>query len=204
MATLLPLLPLFAILLHRLYVHASWKAIGLFCLLSFGKNALLNAGTLAPVWNGLLTLIEFVLLLYFFGRLTAQNQTRYILHLVLVSFTSVAVTLYAVKDTHVLVQYLPMVEAFILTIAAFMALVQLVRDKQLILFKTPVFWIAGGIMAYSGMLILMEVITLRYPAVSTSTLQEKAIMLHLVQVVRFILFTIAVYRAGRESGTGSR
>jgi hypothetical protein len=144
--------------------------------------------------NSIFGLSEFALLLYLFKLVIQPVWIKESIQGALISFTSVAITLYALRGTEAYFFKLAMAEALILLLASVIALLQLIRDKQLFIFQSPMFWIAGGNICYFSMFLLTGMVGKGTLALQ----QEKVILLSVINGIRFIFFTIAAYTAQKK------
>lgn len=194
-AILLPVVPILIIFIRRTWQQDIMIFLGTICLLSFMQHLMVYIPQLVPVnttfINSIFGLGEFALLLYLFKLVIEPVWIKEVIHTALISFTAVAITTYALRGTETHSATLAMAAAFILLLAAIAALLQLIRDKQLFIFQSPMFWIAGGSICYFSMFILTG-----FVGKGTMALQrEKMILLTVINDIRFIFFIVAAYTA---------
>lgn len=193
MAILLPVIPILIIFIRRTWQQDIMIFLGAISLLSFMQHLMAYVPTLAPVnttfINSIFGLGEFALLLYLFRLVINTGWIREIMHAILIAFTSVAITTYVLRGTETHSFILSMTAAFLLLFTAVIALLQLIREKQLFIFQSPLFWVAGGSICYFSMFILTGFVGKGTQALQ----QEKMILLSVINDIRFIFFIIAAY-----------
>lgn len=194
MAILLPVIPILIIFIRRTWQQDIMIFLGAICLLSFLQHLMVYIPRLIPVnsnsINSIFGLGEFTLLLYLFKMVINTGWLKELMHTVLVSFLSVAITTYALRGTETHSFMLGITAAFILLLSAVIALLQLIRDKQLFIFQSPVFWIAGGNICYFSMFILTGFVGAQGEG-TPALQQEKVILLSVINGIRFIFFIVA-------------
>jgi hypothetical protein len=196
LAILLPVVPILIIFIRRTWQQDMMIFLGTICLLAFLQHLMVYIPKLVPVNTALISSIfglgEFVLLLYLFKLIIAPVWLREMIHTVLIAFASVAITIFTLRGTETHAFGLAMTAAFILLLIAVAALLQLIRDKQLFIFQSPMFWIAGGNICYFSMFLLTGLVG--EEGKGTSALQqEKMILLSVINDIRFAFFIVAAY-----------
>ena len=195
MAILLPVIPILIIFIRRTWQQDIMIFLGAISLLSFMQHLMAYVPTLVPVnttfINSIFGLGEFALLLYLFRLVINTAWIREMMHTTLIAFTSVATTTYLLRGTETHSFILSMTAAFLLLFTAVIALLQLIREKQLFIFQSPLFWVAGGSICYFSMFILTGFVGKGTQALQ----QEKMILLSVINDIRFIFFIIAAYIA---------
>lgn len=196
LAILLPVISILTIFIRRTWQQEIMIFLGALCLLSFLQHLMIYIPKLVPLnntsINSIFSLGEFALLLYLFKMNIEPAWLREIIHIVLISFLSVAITTYSLRGTETYSFPLAMTAAFILLLVAVIALLQLIRDKQLFIFQSPMFWIAGGNICYFSMFILTGFVG------TLALQQEKQILLYVINSIRFIFFIVAAYTARQK------
>lgn len=195
MAILLPVIPILIIFIRRTWQQDIMIFLGAISLLSFMQHLMAYVPTLIPVnttfVNSIFGLGEFALLLYLFRLVINTGWIREVMHAILIAFTSVAITTYVLRGTETHSFILSMTAAFLLLFSAVIALLQLIREKQLFIFQSPLFWVAGGSICYFSMFMLTGFVGKGTQALQ----QEKMILLSVINDIRFIFFIIAAYIA---------
>jgi len=198
LAILLPVVPIFIIFIRRTWQQDIMIFLGTICLLAFLQYLMVYIPKLVPVnttfINSIFGLGEFVLLLYLFRLVIEPAWLREMIHTVLIAFVSVAITIFALRGTETHAFGLAMTTAFILLLIAVVALLQLIRDKQLFIFQSPMFWIAGGNICYFSMFLLTGLVGGEGKGTPASQ-QEKMILLSVINDIRFVFFIVAAYSA---------
>ncbi|WP_276481900.1 hypothetical protein [Paraflavitalea pollutisoli] len=194
LAILLPLIPIVIIFVRRTWQLDTMIFLGVICLFSCLQHLLIYMPQSQPgntaIINSLFGLAELGLLLYLYRLIIRAKWATELLHTVLIAFASVAITMYALGGMMKYAAPLAMTAAFILLLVSVVALVQLIRHKQLYIFQSPMFWIAAGNICFFSMYLLTGVLLVR--GTSTPSLQqEKTILLSVLHVIRFAFFIIA-------------
>lgn len=156
-----------------------------------------------PVVTIGLQLAEFAIIFYLIRLMIHSAQVKYLLNMVLVSFLSVIITIYTIKDVQTYSSPVYLIQALLITLLAIVALLGLINNNELILATEPAFWIACGLIAYGGMSIFVEGLAGFSSNVSPQTKLEKQVVLAAAAIFRLILFTVAA-RQGRDPITSSR
>lgn len=195
LATLLPLTPIVIIFIRRTWQLDTMIFLGVICLLSFLQHLMIYL-PLVPgnttIVNSIFGLGEFSLLLYLFRLVIKPKWAGELLHTGLVAYVSVAVTMYALGGIVKYANTLSMAAAAILLLVSIVALVQLIRHKQLLIFQTPLFWIAGGNIIYFSMYLLTGFLFAQGQD-TPSLQQERLILLLVLHIIRFAFFVVAAY-----------
>jgi hypothetical protein len=199
---LLSLSPLLIIFIRKVYHHAILNLLRVVCIFVFFHHLVLNipglvtpTGPFSPADSSFIKagfqLGEFTLLLYLFKRMITQKRVREFLNIFLVAFLSVVITIYFLKGVEVYAFTVWLIQCAILVVLAVVIFVQLVADNEIILFREPLFWIAGGILCYSGMILFMEYVTRFQRNLPGMIQQEKELVLAVAGIVRLLLFNVA-------------
>jgi hypothetical protein len=143
-------------------------------------------------------LVEFTLVYYLFNLLMTSAQGKDVLKMVLVSFLSVTITIYALKGLTAYTDVLTIIQAGILTVLAVVILLQLINNRHIVLASEPAFWIAGGLLCYNGMVVLMEAMAGSHSNLSQQIKQEKSIIITLADMLRMVFFIVAASVAGNR------
>lgn len=199
LAILLPVVPILIIFIRRTWQQDTMIFLGAVCLLSFMQHLMVYIPQLVPVnttfINSIFGLCEFALLLYLFKMIIGPAWIRELMHTLLIAFTSVAITIFSLRGTETHALSLSMTAAFLLLAAAIIALLQLIRDKQLFIFQSPMFWIAGGNICYYCMYLLTGFVGIQSKG-SLVLQNEKMILLSVINDIRFVFFIVAACTAG--------
>ena len=190
---LLPLWPAWTLLVqrNRRPVWANWLLtlcifnllVHLLPLISFFS---LFEHVIRPVADLIEFSLEFFLLRYFVTKGKAKDLTQ----LLLVAFLSVILTLYWQQGTNIHEQELNIIEAGVLISLALIGLIQLAFQRKMVIFNTPLFWIACGTLIYYSMKILVDLLAAGLPG-STDLHQQKMLMLTISNALRMTAFAVA-------------
>jgi hypothetical protein len=193
---LMPLLPPSIIFIRKVCLTAILNVLRILCLFIFlqhlvtqfifPQNLVLQTGS---------QLAEFLLAAYLFKLMMPQKQARELMNMFMASSGSVLITIYVLKGITAWPGTITVVQALLLVMLAIIVLLQLIGNRDLVLLNEPVFWIAGGIISYFGMVLFMEIITASRSGLSQQIQQEKDLVLLGTDMIRFTFFAIAAYVA---------
>jgi hypothetical protein len=192
----LPILPALIIIFRQKWQQPINGCLLGFCLLNSAHHLLLFSQHFsnhdADLINAIANLMEWLLLFYILKLETDSKWMRQLMYFFLVSFSSVALTIFFLAGTDLYAFPIILIEACTLILIAFFVLLQLVSDRQIIMFKTQDFWIAGSIFCNYGMLLFAEGIVRRDPNLALNIQNEKQLIVELANAVSFILISVAV------------
>lgn len=194
LAILLPVIPVLIIAIRHTWQQETMIFLGAVCLLAFMQHLLLYLPQLLPVnatfINSLFGLSEFVLFFHLFKTVIEPQWVKELFHTILIAYSSVAITIFSLRGTEVHAWALSITAALLLLASAILALLQLIRDKQLFIFQSPLFWIAGGNICYYCIFILTGFVGTRGKG-TMAMMQEKMILLSVINDIRFVFFIVA-------------
>jgi hypothetical protein len=197
---LLSLLPVCILLVRKVAASAVLNVLKVLCLFVICRYlALFFIQPGLPALQIAFKLVEFTLVYYLFHLLMTASQGKDIMKMVLVSFLSVTITIYALKGLTAYTDVLTIIQAGILTLLAIVILLQLINNRHIVLASEPAFWIAGGLLCYNGMVVLMEAIAGSHSNLSQQIQQEKSIIITLADMLRMIFFIVAASVAGEKN-----
>lgn len=198
LATIAPLLPILILFIRHVPPHPTLNLLRITCLTVFVQNLAISIPALTAVYlpfiSAIFRLAELALLYYLFVQAALPKRLREIMTLLLVSFVSVIVTVYAFRGADAFPTTVTAIESSVLVLLALTALLKLISDRGIILFREPLFWIAGGVICYFGTYLFIEVIT-RMGFGLSQDINEKLVVFWLAGISRFIFFAIAAYVA---------
>ena len=194
-ALLLPLAPLLIIFIRGVNHYALLNLLRVVCFVAFIKQLVLYIPGLLKKDISLainaFDLGEFILLYYLFKLSISQKRVRDLMNILLASFISIVITIYILKGPDAFPVSVSLVQSVILMMLSVISLLQQATNKTIVLFREPLFWIAGGILCFSGMNVFMEVLLTCYPQLTEQALQEKNMVLYAAGILRFLLFAVA-------------
>lgn len=202
---LLSLLPVCILFVRKVASNALLNGLGILCLLVFLQYLTLyfvQPGT-AALQIGF-ALAAFTVSFYLFRVLITSSPGKEIMNMLLVSFLSVIITIYALKGITAYAGILTIIQAAILTILALAVLFQLISNRQIALLDEPGFWMAGGLLSYYGMVVFMEAIAGNGSNGSQQVQQEKDLIITVADILRMIFFIVAASIAGRNNRENNR
>ncbi|THU31975.1 hypothetical protein FAM09_27715 [Niastella caeni] len=196
---LLSLLPVCTLFVRKVAVSAILNVLRILCLFVFLQY--LTLYFIQPGSPALYTsckLVEFTLVFYLFKLMIPSGQGKDIMNMFLVSFLSVVITIYSLKGIMAFPGIMTVVQAAILTLLAFVVLFQVISNRHIVLINEPAFWVAGGLLCYFGMVVFMEAIAGYQSGLSQQIQQQKSIIIMFADIMRMIIFVVAVSVAGKQ------
>ena len=198
---LLALIPVCLLYIRKVAASAILNGLKVLCLFVICQYlALLFIQPSLPALQIAFKLAQFTLVYYLFNLIMTSAQGKNIMKMVLVSFLSVIITIYALKGLTAYTDVLTIIQAGILTVLAIAVLLQLINNRHIVLASEPAFWIAGGLLCYNGMLVLMEAMAGSHSNVSQQIQQEKTLIITTADIMRMGFFIVAASVAGKKDG----
>lgn len=196
---LLPLVPVFIIFIRKSYNYEALNFLGALCMLSFIQYLLLllplSIELDRPSIKALFSLFEFTALVLLFRSTFAKNFVRETLSVLLFSFLSVVITLSTMNGITENAWYVAMLINTALVAITLVALVRLIRNDNIVIFNSPIFWIAAGTLCYYSMCVLTDTVTFYRWDISGNPEVQKAILLCIANIARFAAYTVAAWVA---------
>jgi hypothetical protein len=189
---LLSLLPVCILFVRKVAPSAILNVLKLLCLfviLQYSFLYFIDPG--APALQMGFRLAEFTIVYYLFRLMMTAPRGKEIMNMILVSFLSVIITIYALKGFTAYSTVLTIIQSGIVTVLSFVILSQLINNRQIVLVNEPAFWITGGILCFNGMVVLMEAIAGNHSDLSQQIQQDKDIIITAADMLRMVLFCIA-------------
>jgi hypothetical protein len=194
LATIAPLLPILILFIRHVAPDPILHLLRIVCLVVFVQNLAISIPALTAVYlpfiSAIFRLAELSLLYYLFVQAALPKRLREIMTLLLVSFVSVIITVYAFRGADAFPTTVTAIESSVLIILALIALLRFIGNSGIILFREPLFWIAGGVICYFGTYLFIEVIT-RVRIGLSQDINEKLVVFWIAGISRFIFFAIA-------------
>ncbi|MBN8851150.1 MAG: hypothetical protein BGO55_28375 [Sphingobacteriales bacterium 50-39] len=187
--TFLPLIPAVLTLFSN-FGKEPFTLILIICLVNFLRDIPTHLHMLTPEDQAILNNICYPIELLLFARLFRPIRTktaRYILTIILVAFLSSLLTWLAIKGFGNNSPGLETIKNGILLGVILLSLPPIVQSKGLDVFRSPLFWMAGGTLFYLLIILLLEWVS------SSSPSPENSIFLSLAALVRYLLYTLAVW-----------
>lgn len=202
--TFLPLIPAALTLFSNFGKEAS-QLIFILCLVNFIRDLPIHLHMLTPedqaVTNNICYPIELLLLFRLFQPVWTSS-VRYMLTIFLVAFLSSLLTWLSVKgwsnSTLEIVKNAVLLGVVLLSISPF------IRSKGLDVFRSPLLWVAGGTSFYLLILLLLEgvnpccALSQSPSSAIISANAENSLFLSLAAIVRYLLYTLAVWPRKEE------
>jgi hypothetical protein len=198
LATIAPLLPIVILFIRHAVSIPTINLLRITCIIIFIQNLAISIPDLTalylPFISAIFRLAELSLLYYLFVQAALPKRLREILTMLLVSFVSVVITVYAFRGANAFPTTVTAIESSILIALALLALLRLIRNSGIVLFREPLFWIAGGVICYFGTFLFIEVIT-RVRSGLSQNIEEKLMVFWIAGIGRFLFFAIAAFVA---------
>lgn len=197
---LLSLLPVYILFVRKVTVSAILNVLRALCLFVFLQY--LTLYFIQPGVAALQTafkLAEFTLAFYLFKLLMTSAQTKDLMKMGLVSFLSVIITIYALKGIAAYAGIITLIQSSLLTVLAIVTLYQLISNRQIMIANEPGFWIAGGLLCYNGMVVLMEAVAGNPTGLPLQIQQEKEMIITIADMLRMAFFIVAATMAGKNN-----
>jgi hypothetical protein len=194
--TFLPLLPAMFILFQKSFGKEPLNLLLIVCLVNFIRDLpihlyMLNEGD-QNIINNVCYPIELILLARLF-RATLIKPLREGLTIILVAFLSSLLTWLSIKGWGKDNTILEIIQNAVLIGVVLLSLPSLVRAKGLDIFRSSLFWIAGGTLFYLLIGLLLRLVNPCCPLNA-----EGKILLSLATLIRYSLYMLAVL-PGRDS-----
>lgn len=202
-AILLPLVPVFIIFISKLYKEEVLALLMSLCLISFIQNLILYIPRLVTVdtlfIRAIFELIHYIIFLILLHLVVGGKLIREGIKVLLVSFVSVVLTIYATLGIPVYLVNIEITQALIIIVLTVFVLLQLIRSHDIFIFLSPMFWIAGGTFFYHSMFLLTQSIP-EYKEVLQNTPQEqKKILVLVIIVIQFVFYIVAAGVASNKN-----
>lgn len=196
---LLSLLPVYILFVRKVAFLATLNVLRALCFFVFLQYLTLyfiqpGFPALQPAFR----LAEFTLGFYLFKLMMTSGHVKDLMKMMLVSFLSVLITLYTLRGISVYAGIITIIQSSLLTILAFVTLYQLISNRQIMIANDPGFWIAGGLLCYNGMVVLMEALAGNRSGLSLQIQQEKDLIITVADILRMTFFIVAATMAGKH------
>ncbi|HEY8897130.1 MAG TPA: hypothetical protein VIM79_20040 [Niastella sp.] len=197
---LLSLLPVYILFVRKVAISAILNVLRALCLFVFLQY--LTLYFIQPGVTSLQTafrLAEFTLAFYLFNLMLTSAQVKDLMKMALVSLLSVIITIYALKGITAYAGIITLIQSSLLTILAIVTLYQLISNRQIMIANDPGFWIAGGLLCYNGMVVLMEAVAGNQSGLPLQIQQEKDMIITIADMLRMVFFIVAATMAGKNN-----
>ncbi|MFT3825260.1 MAG: hypothetical protein QM731_15160 [Chitinophagaceae bacterium] len=190
---LLPLGPIWILLVQRTERSAWANWLLTLCIYSFCTSLIPFLPVIqhfSSAVTPLTALIEFTLQYYLLRQLITQGKSKDLLQLLLVAFVSIVLTLYWQQGTSVYHRQINVIESGVLIFLSLAGLIQLTFQRQIVIFRSPLFWIACGTLIFYGNRLLIEYLAGISP-VSPEVEQQKLLLGTVSNAFRMLTFIVA-------------
>jgi hypothetical protein len=202
---LLSLLPVCILFVRKVASTPLLNVLRILCLFVFLQylTVIFIQPGLAVLQTGF-ALAAFTVSFYLFRSMITSSSGKDIMNMLLISFLSVVITIYALKGVTAYAGILTIIQAAILTILALLVLFQIISNRQITLVDEPGFWMAGGLLSYYGMVVFMEAIAGNRSNLSQQIQQQKDLIITVADILRMVFFIVAASMAQRNDGQNDR
>ena len=197
---LLSLLPVYILFVRKVAVLTILnvlRALCLFVFLQYLTLHFLQPGV--PALQTAFRLAEFTLAFYLFKLMMTSAQVKDLMKMGLVSFLSVIITIYTLKGVTAYAGIITLIQSSLLTILTIVTLYQLISNRQIMIANDPGFWIAGGLLCFNGMVVLMEAVAGNETGLPLQIQQEKDLIITIADILRMAFFIVAATMAGKNN-----
>jgi hypothetical protein len=187
-----PLLPVIIILLRGVYQKDVLTFLLIICLLNFSQNLALIALSTDYInedsLRNIFSLLEFPVIVQVF-RPAIQNKLREPVDIIMIAILSSLVTYYFLKGADQKVILLDLLKnGFVILLTSY-CLVNVVRNENLQIFYSPLFWVATGTLFYFVIAFLMYVLDDYH--LHPSIIADKLLLLNTASVARYFFYALA-------------
>ena len=187
--TFLPLLPAIFILFQKSFGKGPLDILLIICLINFIRDLPIHLHMLNSDGRNILDNvcypIELILLARLF-RTTLTKPLREVLTIILVAFLSSMLTWLSIKGWENNAPVLKIIQDSMLLGVMLLSLPFLVQAKGLDIFRSSLFWIAGGTLFYIIILLILRSVN-----AGDDLNAEDKIFLSIAAMIRYCLYTLA-------------
>ena len=202
-AILLPLIPVFIIFISRSYKQDTIALLMVLCLVSFIQNLILYIPRFVPLdilfIRASFQVINFIILGILMHTVIEGRSLKEALKILLVALVSVIVTIYSTGGIAHHHANIELVQALVMVLITLVALFQIIRNHDIFIFHSPLFWIAGGTFFYYSMFLLTQSIPEYKAAIQNTPEHQRKILLLVITLVQFIFYIVASVVAGNKT-----
>ena len=196
----LPLIPAVLTLFSN-FGKEPFNLILIICLVNFVRDIPAHLHMLTPEDQAILNNIGYPIEIFLFARLfrpILPKPARYLLTITLVAFLSSLLTWLSVKGFGNSSPGLETLKNGVFLGVILLSLPPIVQSKGLDVFRSPLFWMAGGTLFYLLIILMLEWISpFCTPTAISPGSPENSIFLSLAALVRYLLYTLAIW-PGRD------
>ncbi len=200
--TFLPLVPALLIFGRKLHLQEPLNFLLILCLLGFFKGLLEVTYSLTKedqsITNKIFPLAQLLLLIQCF-RTGLNTKVRYILDILLAALLSAVITYWSLKGWE---NASPAVDTLLtgfLGVVILVSLPAIIRTGALLVFRSPLLWIGGGTLFYILLDLLVEGIASCCRLTTSASDPDKQLFLLLADLVKYLLYLVAVLAITKPS-----
>ena len=193
--TFIPLVPVILAFVRRIYSKEPLNFLMIICLLGFLEGIWRNTYSLSTenqyIVHAIFSLLLFLLFIQLFG-VCLKAQLRYWLNLFLAAFLSFIITFGSLKGWGPGHFPLDAVLSVLLAVLILLSLPPIVQAGRWQVFRSALFWIAAGTLSYLLLFLLMEWIDpCCWPLIPPPD-PDKILLLSIADLIRYLLYMVAV------------
>ena len=190
----LPLLPVIIILFRRVYQKDVLNYLMILCLINFSQNLVVLVSStkyLNPVSiQNIFSLLEFVVIIQIL-KSTTKGLIKEIVNILTIAILSSIITYYLLKGSDqkkIIFDILG--NGFIISLT-FYCLVIIIRNDNLKIFYSPLFWVSTGLLFYFTMNTLLNIIDNCCLQLRPSITNDKVLILNIASFAQYLFYTLA-------------
>ncbi|SRR5579871_4871852 len=191
----LPLLPVSIIIIQKKYKEETLIFLMILCLLYFIQNILLGIPQFTlnnqNIIINLFSVIELMIMLLLF-KLTLPPKLKHLINFFMISFLATVITFYSLKGLNERRMGIEIIQNAAIIIVIIVVLFELISDDSLFTFNHPAFLIATGSLFYFTVAVIINISGTNDTTSQTDIGPEKIILSNTANLIRFILFALAV------------
>ena len=190
----LPLLPVIIILFRKIYQKDVLNYLMILCLMNFSENLIVLVSStkyLNPLSiQNIFSLLELVVIIQIL-KSTTKGLMKEIVNILTIAILSSIITYYLLKGSDQKKIALDILgNGFIISLTLY-SLVIIIRNDNLKIFYSPLFWVSTGILFYFTMNILLNIIDSCCLQLRPSITNDKVLILNVASLARYFFYTLA-------------
>ena len=192
----LPLIPVFTILLRKIYQRDVLNYLMILCLLNFLGSLNLQLLQMTSVSRltavRVFSFLEMVILIQIF-KAGLRRKIRELLDVFTVAFLSVTLTYYYLEGAVPRPDLLEFIQNLIIIVLSSVSLVWLVRGNYLQILYSPLFWIGAGTLFYFVIALLLDLIGNSGRPFQPSAQADRMYVLTIAAFARYFFYFLAAW-----------
>jgi len=200
--TFIPLVPALLIIFQKDHSKAPFNILMVLCILDFIKGFSYQASLLDPINQNIITniisLLELILFIQLFKN-TLEKKIKDALKIFQIAFLSSVFTWFSIKGWGQNNMILDSLLNGVLISVLLLSLPPLIRERDLGILRSPLFWIAGGTLFYLLIALLLEWIGPCCKIISGPVYTEDYVFLSIAALIRYLLYLLAILVTSKET-----